>query len=208
MSDPNPADPMMPGDGVMGDAHTGADPHLPSDPGSSGDTGMGDPAWHDRVVFVTSGEWNGDLKSAGGQSTALASADALCATAASAASLSGSFRAYLSVSSVGVNAIGRMQTGGPWKNTHGDLLWSNLQDFIDDWPAVPVRYDERGNELDDYEYVWTGSTEAGESSGTDCWSWELAYDNGAVGDPHLTNGFSHKEDRGCGQTMHLYCFEQ
>jgi hypothetical protein len=162
-------------------------------------------------VFVTSDTWTGNF---GG----LAGADADCATAAQAASLGGSWKAWLSDSTT--NAIDRIQDVGPWYLVDGTtLVFHNKANLLTS-PLAPITEDENGQPWQGTGLygTWSGSTNQGASDppmagGEDyCVDWTSgsASDGATVGSPNEAD-----QDWGgggaplpCNGTNSLYCFEQ
>src|SRR5690349_8365685 len=74
-------------------------------------------------VFVSSLRYSADLRSAGGQATGLASADHICQTLADAAQIGGTWRAWISTTTV--HAIDHILGNGPWYRIDGALAFPN-----------------------------------------------------------------------------------
>src|SRR4051794_18448419 len=106
---------------------------LSPDGGSAGpDGGNGAPQKH---IFVTSMTYGSNL---GG----LTGADAKCRTLATAASLGGTWKAWLSTTST--NAIDRIVDVGPWYLMNGVKTFNNKA-ALRGTPLVPISLDEYGN---------------------------------------------------------------
>lgn len=95
-----------------------------------------------RRVFVTRTAYSGDLKSAGAAADGLAGADALCAIAAQSTSLGGTWRAWLSTTTV--KAQDRIVGDGPWVDLKGNVVFNNKANFFTG-PLRRIEYDERGD---------------------------------------------------------------
>ena len=101
------------------DAGTSSSSGGSSSGGSSGATDAGKDTAVDppivpnaKRVFETSGSWNGNLKAEGGGTTGPDGADKLCAGAALAASLGGTWKAW--ISAAGDEAADRIADVSPW----------------------------------------------------------------------------------------------
>jgi hypothetical protein len=104
----------------------------------------GFPPTNDRTVFVTSTTYDGNL---GG----LAGADAKCQARASAASLPGTYKAWLSDSTV--SAGDRMtHSTGAYKLKNGTVVATNWTDLTDGSLASPISHDEFGNPAGEYPF--------------------------------------------------------
>ena len=83
-----------------------------------------------RQAFVTQAQGNGNLSTwtGAGVATGIAAGDAICQSEAAASGLSqpGSFKAWLSDSSLSLNAIDRFQNDGPWVRTDGVPVASSI----------------------------------------------------------------------------------
>ena len=101
----------------------------------------------ERFVFATSTTSGGDL---GG----LQGADDTCNALAAAASLPGTYRAWLSTST-GVNAKDRIGDH-LWKLPNGVKVADDLDDLIDGFLDAPISRDENGF-LASYTSTWTGT---------------------------------------------------
>jgi hypothetical protein len=151
---------------------------------------------------VAAAEADGDL---GG----LSGADAICSAAATAATLTGSWKAWLSDSST--NAIDRMASVGPWY-----LVDKVTQVFADkaslaNGPLAALSTDQKGDNVGVSD-VWTGTLPDGKRHVTNhCSDWSSASSGvaGRYGDSSLTTtAWSSANDQNCDQPARLYCFEQ
>lgn len=165
-----------------------------------------------KLVFVTRTTYSGDL---GG----LTGADGLCAAAASAASLGGTWRAWLSTT-VGtpVNAFDRIQGDGPWYLVGTDTAGRRIKAFTNKAslraaPLVPIDRTELGVQLSGGRFVWTGTEPTGNASSqgsydNSCANWTDARfgNQGDVGD--LYAQWTNQRGMTCDSTASLYCFQQ
>lgn len=168
-------------------------------------------------VFVTSLRYSADLRTAGGQATGLASADAICQTLADAAAIGGTFRAWISTTAV--DAIEHITGNGPWYRMDGQLAFPNRA-TLGTTPLVPIMIDEKGGFPDPFYESWTGTAlggylaPLGSRQSVTCWDWTSTVDStqvgGVVGDidasgaswTELATGYCSPFRR------RLYCFEQ
>lgn len=167
-----------------------------------------------QLVFITSNFYDGDLETAGAGTDGLDGADKLCQLHADAASLSGTFRAWLS--STNVDAIDRITGPGPWKNTLGEIVFGNRAQ-LQTHPMQAVGYDEYGDGL--YPLVWTGTDVgreapveySGVSTTSTCNNWtsnSAALSRSVYGDSGQgsSGAWSRNGYDSCYQTHALYCF--
>ncbi len=156
-------------------------------------------------MFVTSGVFNGNL---GG----LAGADAKCASAAAAANLGGSWKAYLSDGSTDANARFASTTRG-WARLDGlpvidrlDIHGTTRQLFY------PISVTENGTPLpfvvDNSRFVWSGTKSTGLRDVDHCSNWTSASDSvvGAIGSP-VGSTWPRFSTFPCGAAEHLVCME-
>lgn len=168
-------------------------------------------------VFVSSLRYSADLRSAGGQATGLASADAICQTLADAAQLGGTFRAWISTTAV--DAIEHITGTGPWYRMDGALAFPNRA-RLGTTPLVPISIDEQGGTPDPFYEAWTGTAlggylaPLGSRQSVTCWDWTSTIDStqvgGVVGD--IDNNSASWTELATGYCSpfrrRLYCFEQ
>ena len=168
-------------------------------------------------VFVTSLRYSADLRTAGGQATGLASADAICQTLADAAAVGGTFRAWISTTTV--DAIEHITGNGPWYRMDGALAFPNRA-TLGTTPLVPIMIDEKGGFPDPFYESWTGTAlggylaPLGSRQSVTCWDWTSTVDSTQVGGvvvdidasgaswTELATGYCSPFRR------RLYCFEQ
>jgi hypothetical protein len=183
-----------------------------------------------KTVFVSSVAHTGSL---GG----LAGADQLCQRLASAAGLTGTYKAWLS-DGKGVNPITTFTHGlGPYKLRNGVVVANNWNELISTGKLLyPININEKGAPVP-ANYVWTGFPP---SSGTNpdgsriwvtetpntCSGWTAAYGSIAVGwvgymySPATAYNtqlypyaWTYAAIQSCSpqytsERMHIYCFEQ
>jgi len=143
-------------------------------------------------------------------------ADSKCGTAASNASLPGTWKAVLSTSSD--HAKNRLTVGTEVYNTNGDLLASGSGDLWTGSLSAAVGYDESGTAVSGSS--WTGTTNKGEvatcTSGmnvTYCtcsnWSSGLPADPGVTGNVTQSSGsWIDEKTRACDtRGLRLYCID-
>lgn len=175
-----------------------------------------------KTVFTTHDTFRGD--SLGG----LAGADALCASAAAAVELPGTYKAW--ISDVATSARDRVTHARvPYKLINGPRVAKNFDDLVDGRLDHEIDRDERGDAIFDFDPfivggVWTGSTADGSkvpwdpsnpnptsNPRRDCGGW-ISPSQG-VGILGLANEFDGRWSGTsggptCDQVRHLYCFEQ
>ncbi len=158
-----------------------------------------------RRVFVTSTTYSGNFMS-------LSAADGFCTTSAQAANKSGTWKAWLSNSTV--SARSRLQDTGPWAQEGADggtvLTFNNLLN-LQSTPLAPLAVNERGQSLASGTRYWTG-TVGGGTAGSVCNDW-APYNTGFTGTVGLagttTTAWTNEAALGCVSTMaSLLCFEE
>ena len=164
----------------------------------------------DNIVFVSSIMYTGDL---GG----LAGADAKCTALATAAGISGTFKAWLSAATIGPRDR-FLLSPYPYKLVDGTLIAVNWKDLTDATIAAPINKDEYGTLIQDTARVWTYTYTNGETFYTkftglnNCSNWTDSY-------AHICNGTGHTDATDkmwtddettslCTEAAHLYCFQQ
>jgi hypothetical protein len=164
-----------------------------------------------KKIFITSTTYNGNL---GG----LSGADTKCQTQASAAGLTGTWKALLSDSTT--NARDRI--GFDWDYlvlVNGrpvakqvDLWLCNVGTTVTDTlPCIAeIERDESGNLVPANSAVWTGSNRLGKSSTTHCSSWSSTSASGTTGKSGVIDytWLESSTSTGCTSTARLYCVEQ
>lgn len=174
-------------------------------------------------VFVSSLRYPANLQAAGGQATGLASADALCQGLADAAALGGTFRAWLSTSTV--DAIDHIQGAGPWYRMDGAMAFPNHASLATT-PLVSINLDEHLGSPDPYYEPWTGTALGGRHApptgtvaSTTCLDWTSTSSSSSI--RGLVGYYGEVAAQGDGPawtdlalgycspfSRHLYCFEQ
>ncbi|MFO0599900.1 MAG: DUF1554 domain-containing protein [Myxococcaceae bacterium] len=158
-----------------------------------------------KAVFITSLTFTGNL---GG----LAGADQKCATAAAAANLPGTFKAWLSSGST--SALSRFTVEGPWEQRSqldGNILTFRNRANLQTTPLAQLTVNEQGSSSQFTTYVWTGTAAGGASSGNDCNGWTSASSAGVGsygdGSARSTN-WTAFSTTGCDQPLALLCIQQ
>ena len=166
-------------------------------------------------VFVTHTQYIGDLRVEGSASDGPTGADRVCATAAQAATLGGTWRAWLSDSAT--NAIDRVADVSPWYLIDGKTKVFNNKANLATSPAVAIQMDETGVLVAATDNVWTGTSTGGtkattpsldfcrNASGAD---WADNTLDGLVGSASGTTTWTSATQVSCNTGAHIYCFEQ
>lgn len=155
----------------------------------------------DRIVFVSSVPYNGNL---GG----LAGADAKCQTLATAAGLYGTYKAFLSD---GANTAASRLSRGTAKYVRTDdvVVANDAASFFSDSHLAAIERDESAAVLSNAE-AWTGTVGAGTGTGG-CANW-----TSAQAATTASCGISSRSDAGwarvysqaCDRAIRLYCVQQ
>lgn len=182
-------------------------------------------------IFISSTSGNANLGSwtdAGGN-TGLAAGDAICQAAATAAGLSGTYRAWISDSTADAYCHVQGYTGtiatncgqsalpvaaGPWVRTDGAPFADTIDKLVTGQIFTPLQYDETGTKVA-YMYVFTGTNPDGtletytSPSPYSCNGWTSnSSDKIIVGDDTGTTRFWTAAAAGqCSQSMHLVCMQ-
>ena len=189
-----------------GDPATG-DTDVPSGDDNQGDSAVDDvdnPAERKRV-FVTMGAFAGNMYLPPGGITA---GDEQCANATQAASLDGSWVAWLSDGSI--NAIDRLQDLGSWYLVDRTTKVFENKAQLQAGPSVPIQVDEFGQQ-GFARAVWTGTKPGGMGVPEHCSNWTsvAASDRGLTGRTDATDGaWTDSTAETCTLYASLYCFEQ
>ena len=158
-------------------------------------------------VFITSTSTRGNL---GG----LSGADQLCQDRANAAALNGTWKAWLSTSTV--NAKDRILGAGPWVDMTGARIFANrdaLAGFTG--PSAGIVYSETGNFLVT-SYLWTGTSITGDyhaylpgTAPCDEWTSAAMTAYAQVGQTgRVSSAWTDFTGTSCDQNGRLICFEQ
>lgn len=156
-------------------------------------------------VFVTKTRYNGNL---GG----LVGADQKCNTAAEAAGLGGTWKAWLSDSNT--NAIDRIAEVGPWYDIVPNETWVNQKVFnnkagLATTPLAGIQNNEDGSFNSSGTSVWTGTSVGGVASANHCLSWTSTSSIAVYGVAgKVNNGWTSYSTNSCSDTASLYCIEQ
>jgi len=155
-----------------------------------------------KVVFITDAFFTGDF---GG----LEGADAICQSAASEATLSGTYRAWLS-DETGSPSTRFVQSTVPYVRLDGAVVANDWQDLLDGELATAIDLTQKGNAPGGN--VFTNTQPDGTPwNGLHCMNWT------DLGSPTPGNGFPPNTDASwtqggagsnCFDLLHLYCFEQ
>ena len=148
-------------------------------------------------VFVTSASFTGDL---GG----LAGGDAKCSSAAAAAALGGTFRAWLSDATT--DAVDRITHPGPWFLVDTTSRVFNSKAELAAQPMVPIIVTETGAAISFGATVWTGTESDGTASTVTCTNWSSTSGTGRIGQVS-TNAWTSAASNSCTTPSRLYCFE-
>jgi hypothetical protein len=156
-----------------------------------------------RRVFVTSMTYAGDLGS-------LAAMDAACQTAATTASLGGTWQAWLAAPS-DPTAMHFAHGTGPYVLVSGAQIAADWADLTDGTLGAPINHDENGNVITTADpYVWTGGLADGVTMGATCDGWINLQTGGWYGSPLAAdNHWSFQGGGPCSSgPRRLYCFER
>jgi hypothetical protein len=169
----------------------------PSDAPSAGKVPPGG-----KIAFLSNGMFRP------GSLMTIKSADALCATEAAAASLPGTYLAWMSSTAAGIGAVNRVGVG-PWYlvdgakvATRAELAVSKLAHGID-LLATKIRQPAG------VTAVWTGTgMNGGLESGQDCTSWSSTNGNGLLGSFTATDArWTQSTQTSCALAARIYCFQ-
>ncbi|WP_345974016.1 hypothetical protein [Sulfurimonas sp. HSL3-7] len=174
----------------------------------------------DKVVFVTSQTFTGNLGGVQG-------ADTICQQAANAAGLEGSFKAWLATdydTSAPHVRFAKHYRGWHYKNTAGKVVAYGWDDLTDGTLQNPIDHDEYGTIIGSPHTVWsnvrtngtTRSTGDGSDGTMDCLGWQhgtsvysgstgSAYDNESL---QQNSTWTESGTVLCNQPLRLYCFQQ
>jgi len=154
-------------------------------------------------IFVTSGQFaNGNL---GG----LSGGDQKCNTAATNASLGGTWMAWLS--DANTNAIDRLTDVGPWTLVDRSAVVFNHKSDMAGNPLVAINMYETTALNGGAASVWTGTSSGGTKNANTCAGWTTsASGTGHIGQTATSEWTDHGDFNcdGSGGAAHLYCVEQ
>jgi CUB/sushi domain-containing protein len=143
----------------------------------------------------------------------LAGADALCATLAANAYLSGKYVAWLS--STTVSAPSRLGNASGWIRTDGKPVLNYVTDIVNNKFFYPPRLDELGRDLGVDPVVMTSTNPDGTPATSNPYYGTCGDFTSIVDDGHLVEGgfasansykFTMYAYIGCSQSVRLYCF--
>ncbi len=188
--------------GVGGSPGAGGAAGIGGNAGTAGRAGAGgDAGVSTRVVFVTSTSQSADF---GG----LAGADALCASQAAAAGLTGDFRAWLSTVDSPV-ADRFTQSEVPYVLVDGTRIADDWEDLTDDSLQAFIDLDATG--VTRGGDVWTGTLPSGLAyAQTDC----DGFTNGSIGSAlcgttrSINSSWTANRIPTCNTPLRLFCFQQ
>lgn len=180
------------------DAEVDADPRSPILDG-----GIDGNASNVKRVFVTNTKYRGDM---GG----VAGADAVCTANAKDAGLGGSWIAWLSTSGAGgTRAIDRIEHDGPYVRLDDVIVVSKKSELGSGSISAPINVTAEQSVVTSTGAVWTGSTVAGASSGSDCAGWTAVDAFGTFGGALDANrDWTSVDAASCFLGSRLYCFER
>ncbi|MEO6955006.1 MAG: hypothetical protein ABI321_24615 [Polyangia bacterium] len=161
-------------------------------------------------VFITATSYGPNFAATAGTSDGLAGADGICAIAASAASLGGKWKAWLSNSVT--SAIDRINEVGPWYRLDGQEAFTGKANLAS-VPLVTLSITEQGT-ASTAAAVWTGTQNGGTASTSCEWGNDPNHLNvlltSGIGSGTSTSDWTAAGTRKCdgSVTLPLYCFEQ
>jgi hypothetical protein len=142
----------------------------------------------------------------------LAGADAKCQDRATAAGLSGTFKAWLSAAGTGNSAAERLTHATVrYVRVDGAQVAANWTDLVDTALTASISIDEFGNPFTGSNAAWTGTHGDGSNAPSNCNSWlsSTGLDSGHFGAVPATNGqWTGNGTSACSIVFHLYCVEQ
>ncbi|MEI9950156.1 MAG: hypothetical protein WDO74_14570 [Pseudomonadota bacterium] len=160
-----------------------------------------------KTVFITSTAFSSNF---GGY----LGADAICAAAASAANLTGTFLAWVSAGSV-TPASRFTPSTVPYALVDGTIVANNWTGLISGALRHAISLNESGGPppaatIGGVCNVWTGTSSSGSSQYGDCSSWSSTSSTGSAGNSTLANSAWSSQCSGgiCGYSLGLYCFQQ
>ena len=154
-------------------------------------------------MFATSTRTQGNI---GG----FAAADAFCQARATAAGLTGQFKAWLGSVDSGTTAASRLDpASGPFVRTCGGTIATNIADLLDGSIALPVGCNEFGASLlSDCTGSWSG-TDSNGSASDGCNNWTRNDYSGRTANECATNStWTQSDSRICTENRRIYCVEQ
>jgi len=178
-------------------------------------------------VFVTSASGTGNLSTwpdaIAASATGIAAGDAVCQARATAAGLSGTYKAWLSDSATDAYCHVQGFTGtiltkcgqgtlpvaaGPWVRTHDGFPFAPTIDKLVNIDQVyyPVRYDENGTSVTNL-YYWTGTNAVGTYNSA-CTDWTSNSTGATYASPDAASfSWTAYGGSGCGASYKLLCLQ-
>jgi len=160
-------------------------------------------------VFVTSTSSTGDLSGLTGAAgaTGLQAADNHCMFLATAAGIPGTYKAWLSDSSISASAR-LTHSGAAYVLVDGTVVAFHFTDLTDGSLAAPINRTQLGLPTTE-STIWTGTTVSGAIDSWSCTNWSSAIVNAMTGSPSATDGrWTSATEQNCATPRALYCFEQ
>lgn len=163
-----------------------------------------------RFVFVTSDVYTGeDLGAAIGADSRCTLRAALAGTLPVLANRT--YKAWISDALANTSASARLTHGTmPYRLGDGTLLANDWAQLTSGTLLHAINLDERGNTVGQ-EFVWTGTTAFGQSTGSTCTDWSIngAGNTGSVGGANaFDSSWTNSGTVSCGNAHRLYCIEQ
>lgn len=159
-----------------------------------------------KLVFISANTTLGRIGAGG-----LSEADAFCSAEASAGSLSGNFKAWISDNSDSSAPANRFtQSASGYVDTVGNTIATSWSDLVDGEIDQVIERDQYGN-VRSNQIVWTNTNENGNRNGTlTCgdWSQTLSFWNGRAAYNNSITDWSESFNRPCNSLARLYCFQQ
>ena len=156
-----------------------------------------------KVVFITSTTYKGNLGGTSG-------ADAKCATRAIAGGLTGTYKAWVSISAAKDPESAFTHSTKPYVLPNGTKVADDWTDLTDGSLDNAINRNEFGNSYSGS--TWTATTNAGQydNVGETCANWASSSSGqqGMEGQSSTTNWSSTGSDSYCNQTLSLFCFAQ
>jgi hypothetical protein len=162
-----------------------------------------------KIAFITPAWGTGDLSlRSGATGTGLAAADSHCQSLAVASGLTGTFKAWLSDSSI--DAADRFTSNGPWVRPDGVTVAATKADLAVGQLFAPINQTPSGTYLLN-SHAWTGSFDNGTTTGDNCSDWTDGT-AGSNGDFGISTANTWWQNMGFAQScdnayMRFYCFE-
>lgn len=171
-----------------------------------------EPEGEQKIVFVTSGSFGGNL---GG----IEGAHQKCQQAAESADLPGTYYAWIGLPPE--SAYGEFWQPMDWFSrplsayvtTGGEVVAGSFDELVDSGPQVPIVLDENGQAVGSQSYAWTNVSAGGEAlydHYCDGWTSNSDLSFGMTGLVGVEGGFTWSAfmQADCSQQQHLYCFQQ